>query len=579
MLKKSVISELFKLTQLLSKTMPYLIFLLLFVSALLETISFLFFYPLFKIINGESIRDIKFIKLIEKWGIVTDNNEVYVILWLIFGIFSLKFLVTYITTVTQNNYLLKLRLKISHEIFANIVNQEIIFHGDNNKNVMLNNLTSQVHELIQNGLSPLFIFFAELVTLLLFVFAIFISIQTSILFILSIFIIFIAIIFILINRKVRLYGEQRQLFEESRINFIQNSLNSMLEIKIYEKEETIIKRYNYEDKSYFNVIRNQVVLNAHTRSIIEILVVFVFLFITYYFVRLNPGQNIMTSLGLLGVLILRALPSINKLSNCIQFFKYINPIVNNISMLLQSASIHIKKSATISITDFYSIELREIEYSYPGSNEILLKDVNIKIKANEIVGIKGESGIGKSTILNLIAGLIQPQYGLIYINNTPVNNSIRLGHILSYVPQKIFMINDTLRNNILFASISNDVTDEQIWKVLEIVELAGVVKNKFGNDLNAMINSDGSVFSGGQRQRIGLARALINNPKILILDEATSGIDNVTEKKIIKAIRQNYLLTILFISHSDNLFEICDKIYFVGEKTVKLIKSKAGDIV
>ncbi len=578
-MKKSVIPNLFKLTQLLSKKMPYFIFLLLLVSALLETICFLFFYPLFKIINGESIRDSKFIKHFDKWGLITNNNEVYVILGLIVGIFTLKFLITAFTTETQNNYLLKLRLKISHDIFANIINQEILFHGNNNKNVMLNNLTSQIHELIQNGLSPLFIFFAESVTLLLFVFAIFINIQAPILIILSISIIFITFIFILINRKVKEYGEQRQHFEESRINFIQNALNSMLEIKIYEKEQKIIKRYDLEDLSYFTVIKKQVVLNTYTRSIIETLVVFIFLFITFYFVRLNPGLNIMSSLGLLGVMILRALPSINKVFNCIQFFKYINPIVNNITQLLHSASIHVKKSSVTSITDFQSIELRDIEYSYPGSNELLLKDLNLTINANEIVGIKGDSGTGKSTILNLITGLLKPQHGEIFINNKPIKNGIRFGQILSYVPQKIFIINDTFRNNVLFSSISNDVTDEQIWEILDLVELSGVVKNKFGNDLNAMLNSDGSIFSGGQRQRIGLARALISNPQILILDEATSGIDKVTETKIIKAILENYSLTILFISHSDNLFEKCDKIYFVGEQTVKLIKSKSSRIV
>lgn len=574
-MKKLTVRSLFKISQIVSKTLPIAIFLLLFISALLETISFLFFYPLFKIINGESISNTGFMNYLDKFHMVNDDNEVYVILAIIIGVFVLKFCITAVTAVIQNNYLNKTRLLISHTLFADIINREILFHGENNKNVMLNNLTSQIHELMVNGLNPLFIFFAESITLLLFVIAIVISIPGSVLMILAVSIMLIGVAFIFINQRVKKYGEERQVFEESRINFIQNSLNSILEIKIYEKEDKIISKYNVEDRNFCNSVSKQTILNAHSRAFIETMVVFVFIFITFYFVRLNPGQNIISSLGLLGVMVLRALPSINKVSNCVQFFKYITPIVANITQLLQNASFYSKKKTSVSIPEFKQVELRNIEYSYPGSGEILLNNVNMVINKNEVVGLRGESGTGKSTILNLIAGLINPQYGQVLINGISSSDAgIKLGHILSYVPQKIFIINDTLRNNIMFSSISNDLTDEQIWKVLEEVELATVIRSKFSNDLNVMLNSDGAVFSGGQRQRIGLARALVNNPQILVLDEATSGIDKVTETKIMQRIRNNYNLTVLFISHSDNLFEACDKIYAVRDKTLVLIKDR-----
>ena len=506
--------------------------------------------------------------------IPTQNyNEIYVILTLIASVFCLKFLVSFITTFVQNNYLTKVRLKISEKLFSDIVDREILYHGGNNKNIMLNNLTSQVHELIVNGLNPMFIFFAESITLSLFLAAILLTIPSEIVLILFIGIIIIVIIFLLINKKIKIYGEKRQVYEESRINFIQNTLNSILEIKIYGQEKQIVSKYQSQDGNYFNVIKNQTILSTYSRSIVEVLVVFIFLFITFYFVKANPGIKIISSLGLLGVMILRLLPSVNKISNSLQFFKYINPVVINVTKLLQSAKEHATKPYVTSIVNFEKIELKNVSYSYPDSNECLLNDVNISISKNEIIGLKGESGAGKSTILNLIVGLIRPGKGEILINHQNVDNGIKLGSTLSYVPQKIFINNDTLRNNILFSAGSANVSDDKIWEVLELVELASIIKEKFGDDINVMLNSDGSTFSGGQRQRIGLARALINDPQIIILDEATSGIDKVTELKIINNIIEQFKITIIFISHSENLFNFCDKIYLVHDNTVKQIKN------
>lgn len=572
-MKKSIIFNLLNLSSIVSKVIPIIIFILLFVSAFFETLSFLFFYPLFKVLNGESIREEKFMYYLNKVIPTQNYNEIYVILTLIASIFCLKFLISFITTFVQNNYLTKVRLKISEKLFSDIVDREILYHGGNNKNIMLNNLTSQVHELIVNGLNPMFIFFAESITLSLFLAAILLTIPSEIVLILFIGIIIIVIIFLLINKKIKIYGEERQVYEESRINFIQNTLNSILEIKIYGQEKQIVSKYQSQDGNYFNVIKNQTILSTYSRSIVEVLVVFIFLFITFYFVNANPGIKIISSLGLLGVMILRLLPSVNKISNSLQFFKYINPVVINVTKLLHSAKEHAIKPYVTSIVNFEKIELKNIAYSYPDSNECLLNDVNISISKNEIIGLKGESGAGKSTILNLIVGLIRPGKGEILINHQNVDNGIKLGSTLSYVPQKIFINNDTLRNNILFSAGSANVSDDKIWEVLELVELASIIKEKFGDDINVMLNSDGSTFSGGQRQRIGLARALINDPQIIILDEATSGIDKVTELKIINKIIERFKITIIFISHSENLFNFCDKIYLVHDNTVKQIKN------
>jgi ABC-type bacteriocin/lantibiotic exporter with double-glycine peptidase domain len=216
-----------------------------------------------------------------------------------------------------------------------------------------------------------------------------------------------------------------------------------------------------------------------------------------------------------------------------------------------------------------SIEIKNLSFFYEKNKDVL-KDINLKILKGERIGIVGETGSGKSTLVDIVSGLITSYDGMIMIDNKKFNSKLsKWGRNFAYVSQNSFLFNESLKFNIIFNDRPNH---KQINKILKIVEM-----DKFVNDLNenldATVGENAINLSGGQIQRIGLARALYNEPEILILDEAFSAMDTNTEAKILKNIFENYNnMTIINIAHKGESLNQCDRIYDLGNK--KFIKNK-----
>ena len=212
------------------------------------------------------------------------------------------------------------------------------------------------------------------------------------------------------------------------------------------------------------------------------------------------------------------------------------------------------------------INLKGINFKYPNNSNQIISDLNLKIKKNKITAIVGKSGSGKSTLIDMLMGLLYPQKGSIEIDNINLNNfdidSFRAK--IGYIPQDPVLFNLSIKENLLWAN--SNAKESEIWNALEFVEMKTFIEN-LPEKLNTVVGDRGHSLSGGQRQRIAFARALIRNPEILILDEATSSVDlhtrQIIEKKIIDLSRK---LTIVVISHSSSLNELCDEIFYVEDK-------------
>jgi ABC-type multidrug transport system fused ATPase/permease subunit len=212
------------------------------------------------------------------------------------------------------------------------------------------------------------------------------------------------------------------------------------------------------------------------------------------------------------------------------------------------------------------LSIKDIFFKYPNTKNFVFKKFNLNINFGEFIGISGVSGSGKSTLINLILGLLKPNFGLITYCGNNIHNNIKSWHSkIGYIPQDIFLIDDTIKNNIAFGLNNKDIDDEKIFSLLKKLKIF----NPNGN-LKKLINFNvgefGKKLSGGQKQRIAIARALYRDPEILIFDEATSALDSKTEKKIMNLI---YSLrkekTIIFISHKLNTLKYCDKIIKVNK--------------
>ena len=207
-----------------------------------------------------------------------------------------------------------------------------------------------------------------------------------------------------------------------------------------------------------------------------------------------------------------------------------------------------------------NIRLKNVDFSFSGK-KLLLKDVNFEIKKNTILGIYGSTGSGKSTIVNLILGFYRPNKGNILIDDRELKNDdiLKWQENLSYVPQKVYLIDDTILSNITFEDDENKINFELLNKSIELAELKDFI-NMQKSGINHVIGEDAEKISGGQKQRIGIARAIYKNSNTLVLDESLNSLDNITKEKILGKLK-SIKKTIIMISHEKSDLEICDEIF------------------
>ena len=219
------------------------------------------------------------------------------------------------------------------------------------------------------------------------------------------------------------------------------------------------------------------------------------------------------------------------------------------------------------------INLANISFKYDESKNFILKDVNLKIKKNSKIAIIGQSGNGKSTLLDLILGVLEPTSGKIFFDDNDIlKKSLNYQKLIGYIPQSIFLIDDNIKNNICFALDKNEIDSQKLQNAVKKSALYDFIET-LPHSLETMIGERGVRLSGGQLQRIGIARALYNDPEILILDEATSALDESIEDDIVKEIfSENLKKTVIFATHRKTIIKYCDHCYEIKDKSLIKIK-------
>ena len=220
-----------------------------------------------------------------------------------------------------------------------------------------------------------------------------------------------------------------------------------------------------------------------------------------------------------------------------------------------------------------SIEMKDITYAYPNTERLIFDHADLKIPVGASVGIVGTSGAGKSTVVDILLGLLEPSTGYIYADGVDVKepgNYRKWLKNIGYIPQMIFMLDDTIRKNVAFGVPEDKIDENRLWEVLKEAQLDEFIKT-LPEGLETGIGERGIRLSGGQRQRIGIARALYNDPEVLILDEATSALDNDTEAAIMESInRLHGRKTLIIIAHRLQTIEKCDIVYRVEDGRAKI---------
>ena len=472
-------------------------------------------------------------------------------------IFIIKNIFLFFVNKVQLRFVFTNQFETSQRMMVNFINRPYEYYLNADTAVVQRNITSDVinmYGLILNLLQLI----SEGIVFICLMCALIAQDAKMTLYLGTLIISTLAIIRFFIKPVMKSSGEENQSFYSGLFKWISESVNGIKEIKIASKEGFFIDEYSKCGNGYVKAVQRYNLFTATPRLLIE--TVSVVGMISYILLVMSHGRTLGDMAAQLTVMFGaagRLLPSANRINNyqtSIAYFEpFLDDVYNNLKKEILDESIVVDKDAYIKARDAKKlpvtekIELNNITYKYPNASKNVLENANMEIPVGKSIGIVGTSGSGKTTIVDVMLGLLRPENGNITADGVDVKDNYQ-GWLknIGYIPQTIFMIDSTIRKNVAFGIKDEDIDDEKVWEALKEAQLDEYVKS-LPDGLDTTIGERGIRLSGGQRQRIGIARALFENPEVLVLDEATSALDG---KK-----------TLVIIAHRLGTIEKCDMVY------------------
>jgi len=383
-------------------------------------------------------------------------------------------------------------------------------------------------------------------------------------------------IFYSVTRKhIGLWGKARQLHEGLRIQHLQQGLSGVKDVMLMGREESFRNEYNYHSNTSAHVSQRQTAFQQFPRLLLEILAITALGGLVFTMIAQGKTlEAILPTLGLFAAAAFRIMPSVSRVLVSLQTMRYAVPVVNTLhgEVVQFSDMVHTKKDVVNSEPLKSEILLDNVIFVYPGTESECLKSINITILCGTTVGFIGGSGAGKSTMVDIILGLLAPTRGVVRVDGKDIQENIRSWQSqIGYVQQSIYLTDDSLRCNIAFGLGDEEIDEEAVLRAVRSAQLESFV-NDLPDGLDTVVGERGVRLSGGQRQRIGIARALYHDPEVLVLDEATSALDTETERAVMGAVEALHgRKTVIIVAHRLSTVEHCDTLF-------RLDKGRLADI-
>lgn len=561
------------------------LFLLTIVGTLLETLSIGLILPFLKVVvEGKNFFEV-FISNFNQFPIFTNslyslsqNSLILLFLISILIIFFLKTLFFIYLLWKQNNFSYQIESGLAKRLLNYYLNQTYNFHLKKNSSELLRNIVEEILTFRVYVINSFLVLLVEtLIILSISSLLIFIASQEAIL--LFLFIFLCVFIYSKLNKKkIVSLGQHRQIQDELRIRHLKQGLEGIKEIKISGNEGEFLDIFHKHNKNSVSARAQLHFWTSIPKYIIEFVGVFTFVILTIYiFLSGAELKSFIPTLGVFAAAAIKLLPSASKILQSINNIRFGLPslslLANEIQNIQnQDLSEHKKIYKKLEDLQFKSLKFENVDFKYQKSETFIFNKINLNIMQGEKIGIVGTSGSGKSTLVDLISGLLKPINGKILLNDKIIDleNKNWLKQV-GYVPQKTFLIDDTIDKNITFGENKELLDIEKLKEIISITELKDFAGENY-NNLKLKVGEFGDRLSGGQKQRIGIARALYSQFQLLILDEATNALDSNTETKILKNIMSHIKdKTLIIISHKALSLKNCDKIYEIANGNLKQI--------
>ena len=495
------------------------------------------------------------------------------------AIYVIKNLYILLLTYKQNSFITQNRNKMISRVMAEFLNRPYEKYLGADIPTVFRITDSDIPQTFSLILAMLHLASEVVVSFLIFLVLLWQDVVMT-LFIIAIFAVMTLFIIKVLKPKLNKIGAKNQAIQSRIAKWRIQATYGLKDVKVLNREEFFVRNYFETGKVGADVARNYAVLNNLPRLMIE--TVFIVSILSFIAVYINGGgdvASIMTTIAAFGVAAIRVLPSVNRINTYITEIAYTEPSLNfvyeNLQEGMKTDAMLAERRANSQVEKLKlenQIELSHISFHYPDSDKYIFKDAHMVVPKGKSVGIIGASGAGKSTIVDVLLGLLHAQEGEITCDGVNIfkNYESWLAQV-GYIPQSIYLIDESIRDNIAFGIDRDKISDERIWEVLEEAQLKEFVE-ELPAGLDTTIGDRGVRLSGGQRQRIGIARALYNDPEILVFDEATSALDNDTEAAVMEAVNSFHgKKTMIIIAHRLNTIEKCDIIYKV--ENMELIRT------
>ncbi|MBP3782005.1 MAG: ABC transporter ATP-binding protein [Butyrivibrio sp.] len=561
------------------------IVVLMLIGGVLESLGIAMIAPVMQVvIDPEKVQESHILSAIYNLFNLTSTTQLAAIIMVsIILVFIIKNVFLYFMNVVQLRFVYTNQFATSRRMMINFMQRPYEYYLNADTTVIQRNITSDVNNLYALILSCLQLT-SEIIVFVCLVAILLSQDARMTLTIATLLVIVLLVIKFVIKPVMVKAGKDNQDYYSGLYKWIYESVTGIKEIKVAAKENYFINGYADCGAGYVNAVQKYNLYNSTPRLLIETIAIAGMIgYMLFVMAQGTSLTSLLPQLTVLAAAAARLLPSANRINNYLTSIAYFEPFLDNVSENLQD-EIH-DESISYNSDDYRtkaqieklpvhkSINLEGITYKYPNTDKYILDGADMEIPVGKSVGIVGTSGAGKTTIVDVLLGLLEPEKGRILADGVDVKTNYK-GWLknVGYIPQTIFMTDSTIRKNVAFGVPEDEIDDAKVWQALSEAALDSFVK-ELPEGLDTEIGERGIRLSGGQRQRIGIARALFEDPEVLVLDEATSALDNDTEAAIMDSInRLHGKKTLVIIAHRLQTIEKCDMIY--GIKDGKAVRDR-----
>ena len=547
------------------------------VLSISETFSIGIFIPLMGLfVNQENLHTSCILDNLLRFSRIKDINlfmAVLIVITILIFIFRAFFSI--FMAYVQQKSIGKIYMRLTSDVLRAYLEKPYSFHLSSNSSELFKNISLEVSQFITGFLTPIILICSEIIVLLgIFVFLLYVFPAITILLI-SVFGVIVGATYAIFKKRIKLYSAEREKYSGQMYKNALESLHAVKEIKIFEAQGFFIKRFMDSVGRYLNSFIKFSVVSILPRYLFETILVSLMLLSVFSGILLHKTfAEMIPIMTVFGLAAIRLVPSFSKIYSNINLFHYSKNSLDIVYNLLNKKAPADNKmdprSEDLPGGRQNSIELRDIVFCYENTPAPIFARLSVRIPLKQVVAIVGLTGSGKSTLIDIIMGLLIPSQGNLYYQGL----SVKEGNIneyrrkIGYVSQNLCVIDDTVSANIAFGVAKDRVDHRRLEQVVKISQLESFIK-ELPQGLNTLVGERGVRISGGQKQRIGIARALYRSPEIVIFDEATSALDRYTEGKIYAALKEYKAdLSIILVTHRVDTLKQAGHIYVIDSGKV-----------